>query len=81
MRTSPSTSSSVVENKYTKALVASVCGYEVVAIASRGKIPTLTCWNTQYKVIAPVILGGLAEHFYGPQLRAWAHHRLTRAQE
>lgn len=56
--------SSAAENQITKTCVAALCGYETVAIMSRGKLPTLTRLNHQYRVIAPVILSGLAAHFY-----------------
>lgn len=49
--------------------MATLCGYEMVAIASHGRIPTLTKLNTRYRVIGPLILGGLVAHFYGAYLR------------
>jgi hypothetical protein len=47
-------------------IVASLCGYETVAICSRGQLPTLTELDRRaHHAICPVILGGLAVHFYG----------------
>lgn len=45
--------------------VAAVCAYEVAAIASCGKIPTLTELNRRYRhsVGVPILIG-LAIHFY-----------------
>lgn len=56
-------------------VVAIVCGYEAVAITSRGKIPTITKLQSQHRIIGPVIVGGLVAHFYGEWL---AQHRLAR---
>lgn len=56
-------------------VVAIVCGYEAVAITSRGKIPTITALQQQHRIIGPVVVGGLVAHFYGEYL---AQHRLAR---
>lgn len=49
-------------------VVAALCAYEVAAILS-GKIPTLTALDRRARhVLAPVLIGGLAAHF-------WAEHR------
>lgn len=56
--------------KLMHTVVATVCGYEAVAIASNGKIPTITVLDKRAKhMIAPVILGGLAVHFYVEETR------------
>ena len=47
-----------------KITVALLCSYEVLAILSRGKVPTLTKLDRRCRVVGPVILGGLAVHFY-----------------
>jgi hypothetical protein len=46
-------------------VVAGLCGYELAAIASMGRIPTLTELNRRYKhsVGVPILIG-LAVHFY-----------------
>jgi hypothetical protein len=49
-------------------VVATVCGYEAVAITSRGKIPTITKLQQQHRFIGPIIVGGLVAHFYGEYL-------------
>jgi hypothetical protein len=56
-------------------VVAIVCGYEAVAITSRGKIPTITSLQQQHRIIGPVVVGGLVAHFYGEYLD---RNRLTR---
>lgn len=45
-------------------VVVGLCQYEVAAILSRRKIPTLTRISRQHKWLAPVLLAGLAVHFY-----------------
>ena len=48
------------------AVVATLCGYEVAAICSGGRVPTLSSIDRKLKhTLSPVILGGLAAHFYG----------------
>jgi hypothetical protein len=49
-------------------VVAIVCGYEAVAITSRGKIPTITALQQQHRIVGPVVVGGLLAHFYGEYL-------------
>jgi hypothetical protein len=49
-------------------VVAIVCGYEAVAITSRGKIPTITALQQQHRIIGPIVVGGLVAHFYGEYL-------------
>jgi hypothetical protein len=49
--------------------VATLCAYEIIAIASRGKIPTLSALDQRYHVPGPLIIGGLVAHFYGKYLR------------
>lgn len=47
-------------------VVAGLCGYEVAAICSRGRLPVLTELDRRtHHAICPVIIGGLAVHFYG----------------
>lgn len=45
-----------------KAVVASLCAYELAAILT-GKAPTITALNRRYRFIEPVILAGLFVHF------------------
>ncbi len=49
-------------------VVATVCGYEAVAITSRGRIPTITALQQQHRIIGPIMVGGLLAHFYGEYL-------------
>jgi hypothetical protein len=49
--------------------VAMVCGYETIAIASRGRIPTITALQKRYRILGPVVVGGLIAHFYGEFLQ------------
>src|ERR1700722_15760774 len=49
-------------------VVAVVCGYEAVAITSRGKIPTIPALQQQHRIIGPIVVGGLVAHFYGEYL-------------
>jgi hypothetical protein len=54
--------------------VAIVCGYEAVAITSgywdkhngrSGRIPTITAIQKKYRILGPMLVGGLIAHFYG----------------
>jgi hypothetical protein len=49
--------------KWFRDIVIGLCSYEVVAIVT-GRIPTLTALQKRYRVLGPVILTGLALHFY-----------------
>ena len=45
--------------------VATVCAYEVLAICSGGRIPTLSYLDRKHKhIISAAIFAGLAAHFY-----------------
>jgi hypothetical protein len=46
-------------------VVAMVCGYETIAIASRGRVPTITALQKKYRILGPMVIGGLIAHFYG----------------
>ena len=52
-------------------MVAMVCGYETIAIASRGRIPTVTALQKRYRILGPMVIGGLIAHFYG-EFIAWS---------
>lgn len=52
-----------LHNNWFHDIVIVLCGWEVIALTTR-RIPTLTSLHRKYKVIAPVILAGLAIHFY-----------------
>lgn len=57
--------SKVASKHRVSGLVAAFCGYEVAAILSQGKIPTLTELNIRSKrVLGMVIVGGLAYHLF-----------------
>lgn len=45
-------------------LVGMLCQYEVAALLSRKRLPTLTRLSARHKWLAPVLLGSLAVHFY-----------------
>lgn len=52
-------------NKTLHFVVGSCCAYEVAALASHGKLPTLSMLDKKCKhTVAPIILGGLTLHFY-----------------
>lgn len=55
----------IPETPLTKALVATVCAYEAVAITT-GRVPTLTALDRRYPVVGAAIIGGLALHFWTP---------------
>lgn len=54
----------IPETPATKALVAGLCGYEVVAITT-GRVPTITALNRRCPVLGAALLGALAVHFFG----------------
>lgn len=43
--------------------VTTACGYEAVAMASRGRLPTLTQLQARHRALAWIILAVLAYHF------------------
>jgi hypothetical protein len=50
-------------------IVAALCTYEVFAILS-GKVPTLTALDRRTRhALAPVLIGGLAAHFWVEHLK------------
>jgi hypothetical protein len=49
-------------------LVLGLCGYEILAITTR-RVPTLTMLQARYRVLGPVIIAGLAVHFYIDDLK------------
>ncbi len=54
-------------SKWFRDVVVILCSYEVVAITTH-RVPTLTHLHEKYKIIGPVILAGLAFHFYQEDL-------------
>jgi hypothetical protein len=50
-------------------VVASLCMYELAAIYSRGKLPTLSTLSARHRVVGPLLVGGLVSHL--------VHHRRT----
>ena len=56
------------QTRQTKALVALLCGYEVVAIVS-GRVPTITAYHRRWPVVGLSLLGALAVHFMPPAPR------------
>jgi hypothetical protein len=59
---------SIYNHKHTKrawkSLVGFMCEYEVIALLSKGKIPTWTQLTKRFPFIAPTVLAGLFAHFY-----------------
>jgi hypothetical protein len=53
-----------VRDNAFRSVVIGLCQYEVTAILSRGRIPTLTKLSRKHRWLPWVILGGLAVHFY-----------------
>lgn len=55
-----------VEKPAFKALVFAICGYECVALASLGRVPTLSELSNRANLrwIGPVLVGGLATHIW-----------------
>lgn len=51
-------------------LVGLLCQYEVAALLSRRRLPTLTRLSARHKWLAPVILAGLGVHLYRKSWRA-----------
>lgn len=54
------------------------CLYESVAIAS-GATPTISNEVGRHDWLGPIILGGLALHFYWPHVSGWWKRRTTSA--
>lgn len=55
----------IPENRTTKAVVAALCSWEVVAITT-GRVPTITTLNRRHPVIGVAIVGALVLHFWTP---------------
>jgi hypothetical protein len=53
----------IPETPATKALVATLCAYEVAAITS-GRVPTLTALNRRWPAVGMALVGALAVHFW-----------------
>jgi hypothetical protein len=50
--------------KASHSLVAATCQYEVAALASRGKLPTISALCRKYRWVEGVVLAGLVVHFH-----------------
>ena len=58
------TSSKAASKQLTR-LVMFMCGYELAALATKGKIPTISELDARTRhTLAPLILGGLAAHLF-----------------
>lgn len=44
-------------------VVTGLCAYEVLALTTR-RVPPLTVISRRYRIIAPILVGGLAVHLY-----------------
>lgn len=51
-----------------KHVVTAICAYEVVA-CTIGRVPTLTALQQRYRIIGPLLVGGLLVHFYLDDVR------------
>ena len=49
-----------------KAVVWMACGWEVVALPTRGRLPTISILCSRHRWLAGLILGGLAAHLLYP---------------
>lgn len=56
----------IPETPATKALVAAICSYEVAAIGSRGRLPTVTALGHRWPALKAAIIIALAVHFWTP---------------
>jgi hypothetical protein len=56
----------IPETPVTKAVVAALCTYEVAAIGSGGRLPTITALDKRWRFIGAAIVGALAIHFWAP---------------
>lgn len=45
-------------------VVLTLCAYEVAAILSRRRLPTLSKLSQRYPWLAPTLIGGLSAHLY-----------------
>lgn len=54
----------IPETVVTKAVVAALCQYEVVAIGSGGRLPTITALDRRWRIIGVGIVFGLGIHFW-----------------
>lgn len=55
----------IPETRATKALVATLCGYEVAAITT-GRVPTITALNRRWPALGAALVAALAIHFAVP---------------
>lgn len=55
----------IPETPATKALVATLCAYEVAAITT-SVVPTITALHRRWPVVGAVLVGALAIHFWAP---------------
>lgn len=53
----------IPETRATKALVATLCSYEVAAITT-GRVPTITALNRRWPALGAAIVVALAVHFW-----------------
>lgn len=58
----------IPETRGTKALVATLCAYEVAAIVS-GRAPTITAMHRRWPVVGAVIVVALVIHFAPPPIK------------
>ena len=61
----------IPETSTTKALVATLCTWEVAAIIS-GRVPTITALHRRWPVVGVALVGALAVHFWAPVREAVA---------
>lgn len=55
----------IPETPATKALVATLCAYEVAAIVT-GRVPTITAMHRRWPAVGAAIVVALAVHFVPP---------------
>lgn len=62
----PVVSLKYVERPAFKVIVFVLCGYECIALTSKGKVPTLSEMSNRpgFRWVGPVLVGGLATHIY-----------------
>ena len=56
----------IPETPVVKTVVAALCTYEVAAIGSSGRLPTITALDKRFRVIGAAIVVALAVHFWVP---------------
>lgn len=56
----------IPETPVTKTLVGGICAYEVAALATGGRLPTITALNRRWPVVGAVLVVALAVHFRTP---------------